>query len=279
MKRKLVWMLWVAAVLGLVLTGCGQQRTQASYIGADAAKAIALDAAGIAEGAATFASADLENRNGTDYYQVTFTADGKNYAYDIDAVTGVVISGTQNGGTGGGADASGTETAAVGEGKAKEIALNHAGLTEDQVTFVRSRLDWEDGRQVYDVEFYTSDYKEYDYEIDATTGEVLSYDYDAEATPPQRMPGPRPSLRTGPRKLPWRRSPAPRRKTSMSLRWTGTTDVWSMKGPSITTAWNMSSALTGTAAPSAAGRLTATVKAGESPYPGIEIYGRNRKNH
>lgn len=64
MRRKLVWMLWVAAVLGLVLTGCGQQRTQASYIGADAAKAIALDAAGIAEGAATFASVDLENRNG-----------------------------------------------------------------------------------------------------------------------------------------------------------------------------------------------------------------------
>ena len=117
MRRKLVWMLWVAAALGLVLTGCGQQRTQASYIGADAAKAIALDAAGIAEGAATFASADLENRNGTDYYQVTFTADGQNYAYDIDAVTGVVISGTQNGGTGGGADASGTETAAVGEGQ------------------------------------------------------------------------------------------------------------------------------------------------------------------
>ena len=150
----------------MVLTGCGQQRTQASYIGADAAKAIALDAAGIAEGAATFASVDLENRNGIDYYQVTFTADGKNYAYDIDAVTGVVISGTQNGGTGGGADASGTETAAVGDGKAKEIALNHAGLTEDQVTFVRSRLDWEDGRQVYDVEFYTSDYKEYDYEAE-----------------------------------------------------------------------------------------------------------------
>lgn len=50
MRRKLVWMLLVAAALGLVLTGCGQQRTQASYIGADAAKAIALDAAGIAEG-------------------------------------------------------------------------------------------------------------------------------------------------------------------------------------------------------------------------------------
>ena len=40
-------------------------------------------------------------------------------------------------------------------------------------------------RQVYDVEFYTSDYKEYDYEIDASTGEILSYDYDADHyTPP-----------------------------------------------------------------------------------------------
>ena len=30
------------------------------------------------------------------------------------------------------------------------------------------------------MEFYTEDYKEYDYEIDALTGEVYSYDYDAE---------------------------------------------------------------------------------------------------
>ena len=30
------------------------------------------------------------------------------------------------------------------------------------------------------MEFYTQDYKEYDYEIDALTGEVYSYDYDVE---------------------------------------------------------------------------------------------------
>ena len=41
-------------------------------------------------------------------------------------------------------------------------------------------LDWEHGRQVYEVEFYTNDAREFDYEIDASTGEVLSYDYDAE---------------------------------------------------------------------------------------------------
>lgn len=193
MRRKLVWTLWIAAVLGLVLTGCGQQRAQASYIGADAAKAIALDTAGIAEGAAAFTSTDLENRNGTDYYQVKFTADGQNYTYDVDAVTGVVIG--QDGQNAPvekpstNTATAGTATTNVDEGKAKEIALNHAGLTEDQVSFVRSRLDWENGRQVYDVEFYTSDYKEYDYEIDANTGEILSYDYDAEGYAPPTASG------------------------------------------------------------------------------------------
>ena len=63
---------------------------------------------------------------------------------------------------------------------AKSKALAHAGLNANQVTFIRSNLEWDDGRRVYDVEFYTSDYKEYDYEIDAVTGEIRSFDYDAE---------------------------------------------------------------------------------------------------
>ena len=73
----------------------------------------------------------------------------------------------------------------IGETAAKNKALAHAGLQSSQVTFIRCNLDWDDGRMVYDVEFYTADYKEYDYEIDATTGAVLSYDYDADHyTPP-----------------------------------------------------------------------------------------------
>lgn len=68
---------------------------------------------------------------------------------------------------------------------AKTTALNHAKLTADQVTFVKQKLDRDDGRQVYEIEFYTSDYKEYDYEIDAVSGLILEVDYDAESfTPP-----------------------------------------------------------------------------------------------
>ena len=72
----------------------------------------------------------------------------------------------------------------IGEAKAKELALGHAKLSASDVTFIHVELDWENGRRVYDVEFYNGA-KEYDYEIDALTGEIRSFDFDAEhAAPP-----------------------------------------------------------------------------------------------
>ena len=212
MKRKAIPALCAAGLLALALTGCGDGTAggQAEYIGIDAAKAVALEAAGVSESAATFSTAGLDRRNGMDYYAVDFTAGGQSYEYDIDAVTGVVIDSNTGGGaadTPGGDDggaaaeapasaspspsASQTTSAAVTEEQARETALSHAGLTADQVTFVRSKLDWDDGRQVYDVEFYTADYTEYDYEIDAATGEIRSYDADAEgySYQPDTTPG------------------------------------------------------------------------------------------
>lgn len=73
-----------------------------------------------------------------------------------------------------------TTTGIITAEQAKAKALAHAGLTASQVIFVQCKLDWENGRRVYEVEFYTTTYKEYDYEIDATTGAVVSFDYDAE---------------------------------------------------------------------------------------------------
>ena len=215
MKRKAIPALCAAGLLALALTGCGGGTAggQAEYIGIDAAKAVALESAGVAEDDAVFSTAGLDKRNGMDYYAVDFTANGQSYEYDIDAVTGVVIDSSSGGGTAetpaagdddGTASApaaaspspsagqtTGGQAAAVTEEQARETALSHAGLTADQVTFVRSKLDRDDGRLVYDVEFYTSDYKEYDYEIDAATGEILSYDYDAEgySYQPNATPG------------------------------------------------------------------------------------------
>lgn len=71
----------------------------------------------------------------------------------------------------------------IGEEAAKAAALAHAGLAESDLQAVNVRLEYEDGRAEYDVEFVRktdTGADEYDYEIDALTGEVLSYDFDAE---------------------------------------------------------------------------------------------------
>ena len=63
-----------AAALTLVLAGCGQQTaSQAEYIGLDAAKTLALEAAGVSEAAASFSATGLDSRNGMDYYTVDFS--------------------------------------------------------------------------------------------------------------------------------------------------------------------------------------------------------------
>lgn len=76
--------------------------------------------------------------------------------------------------------AAAASTTQITEAAAKEIALKHAGLTESEVTFIKAKLDYDDGRTEYDIEFYVGN-KEYDYEIDAYTGEIRSYDYDIES--------------------------------------------------------------------------------------------------
>ncbi len=71
-------------------------------------------------------------------------------------------------------------SAGTGETSARKTALEHAGVAESQVAFIRTESDYENGRLVYEVEFYTTDYKEYDYEIEAESGKILSWDSESE---------------------------------------------------------------------------------------------------
>ena len=104
---------------------------------------------------------------------ISYESDGKAQQASQPAAQG-------NGGASGGTAAAAT-TGAVDADGAKKIALDDAGLTEDQVSFVRTELDRDDGRTYYEIEFYaTADHAEYDYEIDASTGAIISQDYDAE---------------------------------------------------------------------------------------------------
>lgn len=77
----------------------------------------------------------------------------------------------------------GTTSAAITADRAREIALEHAGLSASGVQFLKTQTDWDDGRLIYEVEFVTGNgnvWKEYDYEIDANTGRIIDFDYDAD---------------------------------------------------------------------------------------------------
>ena len=67
----------------------------------------------------------------------------------------------------------------ITEERAKAIALSHAGIDATDATMTKSGLDYDDGRLVYELEWYAGGAK-YDYEISATTGEIISVDYEAK---------------------------------------------------------------------------------------------------
>ncbi|MBE7011332.1 MAG: hypothetical protein E7415_01510 [Ruminococcaceae bacterium] len=65
----------------------------------------------------------------------------------------------------------------ISKEKAKEIALNKAGLGENDVTFIKVELERDDGIYIYDVEFRQGR-MEYNAEIKADNGKII--DWDAE---------------------------------------------------------------------------------------------------
>ena len=167
-------------------TATGGSTSTGDYIGEEKAKTIALNHAGVSASNATFIRVQLGRDDGRMEYEVEFWSGNTEYDYDIDALTGDIRSYDRDVEGYTIPTQSGTE---IGESKAKSIALNHAGVSESNAVFLQVQRDYDDGRLVYDVEFYAGN-REYDYEIDAYSGSILSYDYDAERyTPSQSQSG------------------------------------------------------------------------------------------
>ena len=79
-----------------------------------------------------------------------------------------------------------SDKAYIGQEKAKQAAISHAGASADKLTEYEIELDFEHGVMVYEVEFKCEGF-EYDYEIDAVTGAVLKSgkEPDNDYVPPQ----------------------------------------------------------------------------------------------
>lgn len=68
----------------------------------------------------------------------------------------------------------------ISEDQAKQAALAKAGVSADQAVFTKLKQDWDDGRMIYDLEFYSGS-TTYDCEVDAATGSVIKLEQEARS--------------------------------------------------------------------------------------------------
>ena len=150
-----------------------------SYIGEATAKAAALTHAGVAEGDIQGYRCKLDRDDRDAHYEIEFYSGSTEYDYDISAFTGEVIKYEQEQREGIPVSSAASNTSYIGEGRAKSIALSHAGVDEGNIRKYECELDSDDGRMVYKMEFESGAY-EYEYEIDAYTGDILKHQKDLE---------------------------------------------------------------------------------------------------
>ena len=170
--------------------------SQEDYIGREAALYSALKHAGVASDKATGISVKLDVDEDGVEYDVEFHANGKEYEYEINALTGQIkhfeseidndyddrddqddkddddddtvttkptSSSTQPS----------TGAAVIGVEKAKAAAFKHAGVSASGVKVLSAELERDDGVTKYDIDFVSGKW-EYDYDINAYTGAVIS---------------------------------------------------------------------------------------------------------
>ena len=146
-----------------------------TLISEDEAKAIALNHALVDEGDITNYRIKLENEHDVWEYEIEFDTAEYEYDYEINAVTGEIIK-SEREPIGSGHHSTPRPTAApqtlISEAEAKRIALADAGVTEGEIVNYESKLDYDDGIYVYEIEFDAADY-EFEYDINAVTGEIV----------------------------------------------------------------------------------------------------------
>ena len=174
-------------------------------IGRDAARTAAEEYAGTTAVDSVTAEVDPELDESPAHYEVELQTAWGEFKYLVDAYTGKVLSGQKDllaavSASNETTKPSGQKPASasnettkpsgqkpapsgtvqdIGYAKAKSIALNHAGLRENQAYDMDIELDDEDGTLIYEVEFKSGN-MEYDYEIDAASGAILKHETELD---------------------------------------------------------------------------------------------------
>ena len=178
-------MLFAAGMTGVPYYGSSfvaKSKVSKSYkatkkITADEAKRIALVHAKLAEKDVTFVKVELELEDNNIYeYDVDFYSGNVEYDYEIDAVSGAILSADRDIEnyvipTQPSISSTNTQTSEISVERAKQIALSHAGV--GSARFKKAKLDYENGVKVYEIEFKVGNL-EYEYDINVSNGAIIS---------------------------------------------------------------------------------------------------------
>ena len=135
---------------------------------------------------ATVKSIYLEYDDDGDEYKVLLKKGKKNYTLEYDAGNGKLISykwkltNAAASSSGSSSGSTSSNSGIISEAEAKKIA---AAQAPDTAEFVKVHLEYDDGRQVYEIEMRDGDgypYTEYEFTIDAKTGKILESDVDVD---------------------------------------------------------------------------------------------------
>lgn len=165
-------------------------QSEPTLITREEAKNIALSAVGVTEDDVTRLTIELDYDDDALRweYEVDFLWENREAELEVDALTGAVLRKeieneknivTQK-------PVSTTTTTAssayrIGYDQAKELALNKAGVSAEQITGYEIELDYDDdtGRWEYEISFHVGR-TEYELEMDADTGTIIRYEKDID---------------------------------------------------------------------------------------------------
>ena len=138
------------------------------------AKEIALKKADVKEEDVQFIKVKLEKDDGILQYEIDFKKDKVEYSAEVSAIDGKILAWDVEDKTK--YEEKVSQDSDIGIEKAKEIALEKAGLKAEDVIFTDQSPDYENGKKVYEIEFKKGG-EEYSAEISAE-GAIISWEVD-----------------------------------------------------------------------------------------------------
>ena len=184
MKKRMIGII-TGAVLFTMISGTA---VWAAEITVDDAVKTALEKAGVAAEDVAVYKKVWEYSDGKEQYDVHFLIPGQTkFEYEVDAVTGDILSGESEAweafddaeydGLTAGETADPEEEAGKLE-QAVHTAMQDAGVLDSGAIVYKAGADFENGKKIFDINFFVAGQAKYDYDIDMATGEILAHEQD-----------------------------------------------------------------------------------------------------